>query len=116
MVKQQQIKELESILIQKQKLLEDNIIASKTKIIDLNSTRCSDENDYADISSDSFTESVIIQKQLEELAQIKEALKSIQDKTYGICKMCDEEISIDRLKAKPFAKYCTTCREYYENK
>jgi DnaK suppressor protein len=30
--------------------------------------------------------------------------------------MCDEKIALQRLKAKPFAKYCTVCREIFENK
>ena len=28
--------------------------------------------------------------------------------------MCEDEISIDRLKAKPQARYCITCREIIE--
>jgi len=45
---------------------------------------------------------------------MQEALKSIADGDYGICKMCSELIAINRLKAKPFAKYCTICREIHE--
>ena len=37
-----------------------------------------------------------------------------KDGTYGTCDMCDESIAIGRLRAKPFAKFCTPCREIYE--
>ena len=42
------------------------------------------------------------------------ALKKIENKTYGICEMCDEEIGIQRLKAKPYAVFCVHCRPIYE--
>ena len=31
-----------------------------------------------------------------------------------ICEMCEEEISMARLRAKPTAKYCIVCREIIE--
>ena len=46
---------------------------------------------------------------------IEEALENIENGTYGICEMCDEPIAVGRLKAKPFAKFCTDCREIHEN-
>ena len=58
---------------------------------------------------------MIANHQLEELKQIEESLKKINAKTYGICDMCSVVIPIGRLKAKPFAKFCTECRTVYEN-
>ena len=40
--------------------------------------------------------------------------KKIKAATYGICDMCGVNIPIGRLKAKPFAKFCTECRTVYE--
>jgi DnaK suppressor protein len=57
----------------------------------------------------------MITQQRKELAEIEAALKNIENKTYGICEMCDEYIVLGRLKAKPFAKFCTDCREIHEN-
>ena len=70
--------------------------------------------DYADFVSDSFTEGMIANHQLDELKQIEEALKKIKEGTYGICDMCGINIPIGRLKAKPFAKFCTECRTVFE--
>ena len=48
------------------------------------------------------------------IADLKDALKKIKTSTYGICDMCGVNIPIGRLKAKPFAKFCTECRTVYE--
>ena len=37
------------------------------------------------------------------LKEVNDALKRIEDKTYGICKICGEAIPEDRLKANPAA-------------
>lgn len=73
-----------------------------------------DELDYAEISSDSYNISILRNKQIEELNEINIALKKIENKTYGICEMCDDKIEVQRLKAKPHARFCVECRPIYE--
>jgi DnaK suppressor protein len=114
MASRKQIDELQLILEERQKQIESNIQDSKDNIAQLKENECKDDFDYAESSSDSFTLEVIAKQQMRELVEIKNALKAIKNGTYGICDMCDEHISIGRLKAKPFAKYCTSCREIYE--
>lgn len=46
--------------------------------------------------------------------EIEEALKAIQNNEYGICKRCEEEISIKRLKVRPVARYCIDCKTELE--
>jgi len=75
-----------------------------------------DESDRAEASSVEHKEKTIITSQQDRLKQINYALDAIKKGTYGTCEMCDEKISIARLKAKPFAKYCIDCREYIEKK
>ena len=114
MASKKQIEELNKILIQKQVTIENNIQDSKDNILKLKDMDCKDELDFAEASSDSFTSEIIAVQQSAELLEIKIALKSIKNGEYGICQMCDEDIAIGRLKAKPFARYCTPCREIYE--
>lgn len=114
MANSKQIEELKEILLERKKLIVDIIRGSRENIDSLKNSECNDEFDYADISSDSFKEGIIANNQLRELNEIDEALKRIQKKTYGICEMCDETIAVGRLRAKPFAKYCTPCREISE--
>lgn len=48
------------------------------------------------------------------LYKIDEALKRIEDKTFGICPECNKPIAKARLKAVPFAEFCVTCQSTAE--
>ncbi len=50
------------------------------------------------------------------LNEIVDALKRIEDGTYGICETCKKPISAKRLKAVPYARCCIKCQEESENK
>lgn len=115
MANAKQIEELKEILLQRKQLIEANIQGSRDSIDSLKSSECNDEYDYAEVSSDSFKEGIIANQQIKELQEIETALKRIEKGTYGICEMCDCVIPVGRLKAKPFAKFCTECREIYES-
>lgn len=45
------------------------------------------------------------------LKEIERALGRVAGGTYGVCEGCGEEISPNRLKAIPWARYCLTCQE-----
>jgi DnaK suppressor protein len=109
-----QIDEMKNILLERKAQIETNIQDSKHNITLLKSQEVNDDFDYAEVSSDSYTEGLIINQQLSELSEIDAALNRIKNGTYGICEMCDDVISLGRLKAKPFAKYCIVCRELVE--
>ena len=114
MANKNQIDELKIILLQRKESLSQNIHNSIDSIDQLKNQDINDDLDYADFVSDSFTEGMIANHQLDELKQIEEALKKIKEGTYGICDMCGINIPIGRLKAKPFAKFCTECRTVFE--
>jgi DnaK suppressor protein len=44
------------------------------------------------------------------ILKIKEALVKIEEGTFGICEECGEEISVDRLKARPVTTLCIACK------
>ena len=115
MASNKQIEELKKMLLKRKDVIVSNIEDSIDNISKLNNCDCKDELDFAEASSDSFTSGIIINQQKQELKEIEEALKNIENGTYGTCEMCDEPIAIGRLKAKPFAKFCTDCREIHEN-
>lgn len=50
------------------------------------------------------------------ILKIKEALKRIDEGTFGICEGCGEEISIKRLEARPVTTYCIECKKREEEK
>jgi DnaK suppressor protein len=46
--------------------------------------------------------------------KIKDALRRIEEGTYGICEECGEDIPITRLKARPVTNYCLDCKTRME--
>ena len=63
----------------------------------------------ADIGSDNWEQEFtlgLITNERTLLKEIDEALQRIDDGTYGICLATHRPISVARLRAKPWAKYC----------
>lgn len=114
MANKTQIDELRAILLERKENILSNISNSRENIDQLKDQDIKDDLDYAELVSDSFIEGMITNHQLDELKQIEESLKKISLGTYGICDMCGTNIPIGRLKAKPFARFCTECRTVYE--
>jgi len=44
------------------------------------------------------------------IKKVKKALERIENKTFGICESCGEDISIKRLKARPVTAQCIECK------
>ncbi len=71
----------------------------------------------ADMGSDTYQRDIqlgLVSKEQETLYKIEEALKMIEDGTYGKCQICGKPIKESRLKAVPFAKLCVPCQEKEE--
>jgi len=68
----------------------------------------------ADVATDSFDREfslgIATNVQQKMLYAIEEALKRIEDKTYGICVACEKPIPKQRLMAMPFASLCMECQ------
>ncbi|MBN2373568.1 RNA polymerase-binding protein DksA [bacterium] len=74
--------------------------------------------DFADQSSFESDRNFILRLRDRErklLAKIDEALQRINDGTFGICEMCEKEIGIKRLKARPVVSLCIECKTKQEN-
>ena len=72
------------------------------------------ESSEADIQDE--IEFALIQMKAETLNRIDEALRRLEEGTYGYCFECGEEISEKRLRALPFAVRCKDCEEAREVK
>jgi DnaK suppressor protein len=44
------------------------------------------------------------------IKKIKKTLDRIEDNTFGICEKCGEDISIERLNARPVTAQCIDCK------
>ena len=63
----------------------------------------------ADLGSDNWEQDFtigLIANEQNLVREIDDALARIEDKTYGMCLATGEQISLARLQAKPWAKYC----------
>lgn len=45
------------------------------------------------------------------LNQIEKALKRIEDGTFGLCRVCGQEVPVARLEAVPTTEICVPCKE-----
>ena len=54
--------------------------------------------------------------EIQKLRSIDNALRRIEEGTYGFCEECGEPIEEGRLLAKPFAVLCVRCKEEKERK
>lgn len=74
--------------------------------LDVNDDEPSDRTETASEITE-FEENTSITSNLEvQLAEINESLSLIEAGTYGLCKVCNNQIETDRLDANPSAKTC----------
>ncbi len=73
-----------------------------------------DPTDRASFESDRFFELRIRDRERKLIKKIKEALERLENGTFGICEMCGEEISEERLMARPVTTLCIKCKEKQE--
>ena len=73
----------------------------------------------ADVASDMYDKEFnlgLASKDRKVLTLIDNALKRIEEGTYGICLGTGKPITIERLKAIPYAEYCLEYQEELESK
>ena len=74
-----------------------------------------DPSDRATLESDRNFTLRIRDRERKLIGKIKEALERIDNKTYGLCEECGEDISEARLKARPVTTLCIDCKKQQEN-
>src|SRR3989338_8191897 len=72
----------------------------------------------ADMAADTYERELsmnLVSSEQEVLYQIDDALKRIDESTYGICQQCNNPITLTRLKAVPYAAMCIACQRQQES-
>ena len=69
-----------------------------------------DPTDRATLESDRNFMLRIRDREHKLIKKVKKALNRIENKTFGICEKCGEDISIERLKARPVTTQCIDCK------
>ena len=49
------------------------------------------------------------------LEEVEAALRRIEKGSFGFCEANGEKISVARLKAMPYARYCIKCQARFES-
>ena len=103
------------------KLLEENkraLLLSAKKTLSEEATFDTDDlPDEIDLASSEYTQSMVFRLRDREkflLKKIDDALVRIESGTYGICEICEEDISVKRLEARPVTTMCIRCKEEQE--
>jgi len=71
-------------------------------------------SDEGDLSQQHHEEWIFLNRNtidMKLLREIDDALQRIEQGTYGVCLECEEPISVKRLEAVPWARYCVACQE-----
>jgi DnaK suppressor protein len=74
-----------------------------------------DQGESSEVDIQEDIEFALIQMKSETLSKVNEALRRLDESTYGNCFECGDEISEARLRALPFAVRCKDCEEAREN-
>lgn len=75
-----------------------------------------DPTDRASVESERNFELRIRDRERKLIAKIRETLARIDDEDYGICEICGEDISLQRLQARPETTLCIKCKTEQERK
>ncbi|MGE0206774.1 MAG: TraR/DksA family transcriptional regulator [Candidatus Babeliales bacterium] len=108
--------ELEAI---KKKLLERKSELERL-LVDLyknkeNPGQVQDPGDLAQLLSQETLDISLQDTELEEYSMIRQALKMLEEGSYGLCIDCEQPISEKRLKSYPNATRCLVCQELFED-
>jgi len=71
-------------------------------------------SDEGDLSQQHHEEWIFLNRNtidMKLLREISDALQRIEQGTYAVCLECEEPISVKRLEAVPWARYCVSCQE-----
>ncbi len=73
----------------------------------------------ADMAADTHERELsmnIVSSEQEILYQIDDALKRLDEGSFGVCQQCNQPITMSRLKAVPYASLCISCQRVKEQK
>ena len=113
----EQLQELKNDLLHLKQRFENKQSIEKSTDINTDETSFAD-NHFADAATefvDRQTEYAEENLNMEQLREVNEALERMEDGSYGICVDTGEEISYERLKAKPYAKRTVEAEEKLQN-
>ena len=119
----EQIKQFRQLLITERAKLADEIKSIAQETSKSPREASGDLSAYtlhmADMAADTYERELsmnIVSSEQEILYQIDDALKRLDDGSFGVCQQCSQPITMSRLKAVPYASLCIACQRTKEQK
>lgn len=111
------------ILKMKEKILDEIKHISEDTLKKSQKDAAGDVSGYAyhmaDVASDTYDREFslgLASNERQSLYELDDALKKIEDGTFGICEECKSLITKTRLEVVPFARLCVKCQEKKEKR
>ncbi len=115
------LNKIKDILEKEAKRLETELAKFTEKNIHNEDDYTAKYEDYGDDADENakevatYGERLALERTLEsELQDVKSALKSVEEGTYGKCKYCGTEMSKERLMARPTSSSCVKCKKGFK--
>lgn len=112
-MKRPELEKIKVSLIERKEELEQELERLSTE--KSSDDQSQDEGDMAATSTMDTLRSSLQDAEQEEYSRVVQALRSIENGTYGVCRDCGGEISEKRLKYNPNASRCLSCQEVMES-
>ena len=106
---QQEKEELKDIIQTEITALEDEIATIQISLRPIKKDCSLDSIDHKMLKQDQNINIQRYEVAKQRLNRLKAAYLNIDNKEYGVCQECEEDINIDRLKLVPESKYCVSC-------
>jgi len=113
-LKKAQLKILWEALTEMKDKIELNLLESNPQNYCLDQNELSDPLDEASINSETQKILRFRNRDIFLLKKISKSFDKIKDGTYGLCDECYNPISFERLRARPVAELCISCKEESE--
>ncbi len=109
----EQLRKIKATLVERRNQLKNNLKSGLVEIENQEGHHLADLEDIDNIQdNDAVFE--VVNNASASLDQIEKAIEKIDKGTYGTCEDCGLPITVERLKALPFATQCIECRRKAE--
>lgn len=117
MIEKLELEKYKKRLLEEREHVQEDLNAETARASEEGNELANYDNHPADAATDTFEREkdyALDENFRDMLVQINDALRKIEDGTYGTCDRCGKPIDLLRLKAIPYAAFCIDCQEIIE--
>jgi len=114
MSRKESLNKLRVTLVRRRDALKKALDGDLSLLQELHGQKTGDPLDAAADTIQDELNSQLVEVESRELSAIEDAIKRLEEGTYGNCETCEKPIPISRLRAVPYANDCIGCRRRAE--